>query len=464
MAVVGCSSSSTTGTTSCTSSSGCVTQAVGAAGAVVTGPDGSAVDIPAGALTSQVSIQIQELQPGSYPATMPAMAPRWALAGHVFSFEPHGQSFAVPVTITVPYAAAAGSPMTLVRADPSGAWSMVTDAVFSSTTAQVESTHFSFYAVVTGAAAPGADAGRDATAKDARPDVTVADARHDATGADARHDVAPGSCALYDLQIVFSPMYSAVIPGSATHSFEVPAIVTGVGMSDVIWSASSNAVSLSADPLTGGVLITTLDTGGGPDVTISAQLAGTNVCGRSTLSITATTDEAWAAGSTRYNSGPVMPTQGPGAPKGAMPGQACANTDDAGALYRYACIACHAGGGVDSGLGAGFNDFVRTPEQTGGFSDEQLIAMFRNGEVPGWPDDAGPGFTPDASAGYFDPASLPPGAGFDWWHCMHQWGVTDAEAPGLVTYLRALTPLAQSTGSFGGHGTPDGGWKMPDGG
>ena len=47
---------------------------------------------------------------------------------------------------------------------------------------------------------------------------------------------------------------------------------------------------------------------------------------------------------------------------------------------------------------------------------------------------------------------------------MHQWDVTDAEAPGLVTFLRALPPQAQSTGDFGGEGASDGGRNMADGG
>lgn len=286
-------------------------------------------------------------------------------------------------------------------------------------------------------------------------------------------------CAAYDLTVIFAPMYSAVVPNSNVHTFQIPAIVTGVTSTDVTWSASNTAVTMAGDPTTGGVMITMNDTVADPSVTIQAQLTGTNVCGKSTLYITSTTNEAWSTGNTRYNTGPTMPTFGPGAPRGPRPGQACQNTDDAGNLYRYACIDCHGNNGNDSGLGTGFNDVSHTPEQAGGFSDEQLIAIFKNGEVPGWPDDAGttgqgpgatpwtpPGYPSAMDAGYFDISIIPYG-GFSWWHCMHQWGVTDAEAVGIVTYLRALTPKAQSGtggGGFGGHAPPDGGFHFGDGG
>jgi hypothetical protein len=286
------------------------------------------------------------------------------------------------------------------------------------------------------------------------------------------------ACSIYDLPVIFAPMYSAVIPGSNTHTFQIPAIVSGVAGADVTWSASSNVVSLAEDASFGGIMITMLDTGNGGPVTIQAQLTGSNVCGKSTLNITSTTNEAWSTGNTRYNTGPTMPTFGPGAPRGPRPGAACENTDDAGNLYTYACINCHGDNGNDSGLGMGFNDVSHTPEQAGGFSDDQLIAIFRNGEVPGWPNDAGttgegPGAAPwtpagypnEMDAGYFDISIIPYG-GFAWWHCMHQWGVTDAEAVGIVTYLRSLTPKAQAgTSGFGGHGPPgDGGFHRPDGG
>jgi hypothetical protein len=259
-------------------------------------------------------------------------------------------------------------------------------------------------------------------------------------------------------------MYSAVVPGSNTHHFLIPSIVEGIAGAFAFSASPSNAVTIAPDTTTGGAMITVLDTFAGGPVTITAQWVGTNTCGKSTLNITATTDEAWSTGNTRYNSGTPLTSLMPHAGgHGGGFNMACPATDDAGNLLTPACIDCHGNNGNDSGLGLGFNGVSHTPQQAGGFSDEQLIAIFTKGEVPGWPDDAGQGFVAPGDAGYFDPSLLP--MGFHFWHCLHQWGATDAEAHGLVTYLRAMTPASQ-TGSvdFGGHAPPDGGWQRPDGG
>ena len=72
------------------------------------------------------------------------------------------------------------------------------------------------------------------------------------------------------LTIAFNPMYSASIPGSTTHTFQVPAVVTGVSGANVVWSASdTTAVGLQPDPQTGGTTITVLKPG---TVTISAKI------------------------------------------------------------------------------------------------------------------------------------------------------------------------------------------------
>src|SRR5580700_6488362 len=67
------------------------------------------------------------------------------------------------------------------------------------------------------------------------------------------------------LKIVFSPMYSAVIPGDDTHVFELPVILGGDSPAPATWTTSdTSAVSIAADPLTGGALLTMLSTATSP--------------------------------------------------------------------------------------------------------------------------------------------------------------------------------------------------------
>jgi hypothetical protein len=209
-------------------------------------------------------------------------------------------------------------------------------------------------------------------------------------------------------------MYSAY---DGTHTFQVPAVVDGIAVGAATWAASDpSMVSLTPDPTTGGVMITTEKAG---TVTITAR-AGT-LCGSSTLKITATTPADYDVGNARYNDGVVLRFgRGDGGADGGV---------DASAAKQAACTNCH---GPTATNGA-FKDVAHTPEQTGGFSDEELIAIFTTGVVP--------------DGGYFDPAIIPYSA----WQRLHNWSMTPEEAQGVVAYLRGITPAPQAgTGNFGG--------------
>jgi len=275
-------------------------------------------------------------------------------------------------------------------------------------------------------------------------ETTTGDSGGTKTGGDTGTQVSTACSAADDiLSIAFSPMYSAVIPGSNVHTFAVPAIVAGVTPSAVVWHASSDAVVLSADPSTSGILITMNPTameagGAGLQVTITANTVS-GACAESILSITQATIDDWNTGNSRYNDASVPFTSAFGG--GAPP--------DGG--FRYACTACHAAKGGDAGAGAGFNDVAHTPEQTGGFSDDQLLGIIQDGVVPGY-SDAG---VASSDAGYFDPTIV----SYHGWHHFHRWGLTSAEQKGIVVYLRSLTPTAQNgTSNFGGNMAGDGGF------
>jgi hypothetical protein len=240
-------------------------------------------------------------------------------------------------------------------------------------------------------------------------------------------DPKPGSsgsalttCATQSLEVVFSPIYSAY---EATHTYQVPAVVKGVAASAVKWGTSEpSMVDFSPDPSTGGTMITVQKAG----TALIVASAG-NLCGSSTLTVSAATPEQWAAGERRYNNGVVLDV--PMAPTSATPSATQATA---------ACTNCH--GPTASNV---FKTVSHTPEQTGGFSDDELRNIFRNAILP--------------AGGYFDANVVP----LQFWQMFHKWTMTDEEAQGIVVYLRALTPEAQ-TGSLNFAGRLDGG--VPPGG
>jgi len=225
-------------------------------------------------------------------------------------------------------------------------------------------------------------------------------------------------CATPDgLKIVFSPMYSAVIPGPSGEgpTFSLPVIVPGLSGSEVSWHASDpSAVSVVADMPTGGALLTMLPTAKNPGAPVTVTAVSKTACGTATLSITPATMADWSVGEARYNDRVGI---------------------DGG--NRAACTDCHAPHGD---AGQGFNDVAHTPEQAGGFSDVQLLDIIQNAQIP--------------DGGYFDPSIVT----YKQWQQFHHWNLSLPEQTGIVVYLRSLLPTAQGgTASFGGLGAPDGG-------
>ncbi|HEX4403937.1 MAG TPA: hypothetical protein VH560_03865 [Polyangia bacterium] len=221
---------------------------------------------------------------------------------------------------------------------------------------------------------------------------------------------APDAACPKALEILFSTMYSAY---DGVHTFQIPAVVNGLDPTEIQieWSASDpSMVNMQLDPSTGGVMITTQKAG---NVTIYAQAGG--LCGEAPLSITAATPAQWEQGNTRYNSGVII--------------------DNLGQTRHMAeggvdaeCTSCHG----DTASAGPFKTVQHTPEQTGGFSDADLISIFEKGIVP--------------TGGYFDATIVP----YATWQTFHHWDVGDAEQ-GLVVYLRSLVPAAQTgSANFGG--------------
>jgi hypothetical protein len=275
-------------------------------------------------------------------------------------------------------------------------------------------------------------------------------------GASTPDPVTPGTvsnaastCAKNDISIAFSPMFTAF---DGIHTFQVPAIVTGLAATAITWSASDpTMVGMQPDTTTGGVLITALKAG---MVDIIAT-AGT-ICGVSRLTISQALADDWTAGDLRYNNGVVLtrpsrtgrdggigdaggmsttPMDG-GRPDGAGVGGGIGVVADGGAVNRVACTNCH--GPTANGP---YKTVAHTPQQIGGFNDQQLEGIFN-------------GIWPTGSGTPFDASIVSQTV----WEGFHKWDMTADEAAGVIIYLRALTPAPQ-TGSrnFGGRGPGDGG-------
>lgn len=239
---------------------------------------------------------------------------------------------------------------------------------------------------------------------------------------------AAGQCTQPTLTVLFTPaMYSAF---DGVHSFQVPAVVDGIRTTaSVTWSLQDPTIAdITKDPSTGGVLLNIKKAG---TTTLVASVGG--LCGSSTLQVSAAAADDWEVGNQRYNNGIVLrPPAGPppGADGGARP--------DGGPARDVACTNCHG-----PTANTAFKDIAHTPQQTGGFSDEQLGNIFRNGVVP--------------DGGYFDNSIIQ----YAQWQRIHRWDMTDGQAKGIIVYLRGLTPAAQGGSSNFGGRFPDGGRPPP---
>jgi hypothetical protein len=116
---------------------------VGPPGGTVAGPDGARVVIPPGALPSDTTIKIERSSSGAPPLTGD-LTP----IGQMFAFTPHGTTFAVPATISVPFDPAslpAGTTPALYKTNAQNQWEEVTDATFGAVSVRAQVTSFSVF-------------------------------------------------------------------------------------------------------------------------------------------------------------------------------------------------------------------------------------------------------------------------------------------------------------------------------
>ncbi len=119
---------------------------VGAAGGTVIGPSGAKVVIPPGALATDTTINIAQIA-----ASATALPAGFTAHGQMFAFTPNGTTFAVPVTITLPFDLAsmpAGATPTLYKTNAQNQWEHVATATFKADSLSARVTSFSDFTAV----------------------------------------------------------------------------------------------------------------------------------------------------------------------------------------------------------------------------------------------------------------------------------------------------------------------------
>ena len=113
---------------------------IGPQGGEVVGPGGAKLTIPPGALAADTEVRIVEA------TDAPALRSDAKVVGKPLAFLPHGLTFAVPATVSLPFdTAAAGQDKPLLFwAEQSKPWTVLTDATSSGGALQTQISHLSF--------------------------------------------------------------------------------------------------------------------------------------------------------------------------------------------------------------------------------------------------------------------------------------------------------------------------------
>lgn len=258
---------------------------------------------------------------------------------------------------------------------------------------------------VTLAALLGASAAQVAACSSSSPSAVANEA-----GPDSQVSAFDPVCTQGGLQIAFNPMYSAY---DGKHIFKIPAVVYGSN-EEVTWTADTSMVEMQIDSdLPNEVLIQVLNSG---FTMIEAQSAD-GKCAVAPLTISPATAADWAIGNARYNDGTSLHLDAV-----ATSGTGSALEMSDGSTGGPACTNCH---GETAQSGA-FRDVSHTPEQTGGFSDDDLLNIILRGTFP--------------KGAYFDTSIVT----YAYWQMFHRWtDIQPDQQRGIITYLRSLTPVPQ---------------------
>lgn len=120
---------------------------IGPAGGTLDGPNGAQLVVPANALAQPVALSIAQSAVGA-----PALPPGSTALGATFALTPHGTTFAVPVTLQIPFDPSllpAGEPLALWKTNAAqDGWEPVPGAAVSGNRVQAQIASFSWVMVV----------------------------------------------------------------------------------------------------------------------------------------------------------------------------------------------------------------------------------------------------------------------------------------------------------------------------
>lgn len=235
-----------------------------------------------------------------------------------------------------------------------------------------------------------------------------------------------------EVKILFNPMYSAF---DGVRTYQLPATIDQAQLdTDAIDPVLPETVKWKVDPtfastesypsLKGGVLLTTRKAGN-TVVTVEAETKhGLKVQGSARLQITKADPAEWERGEARYNNNmPLFLDPAPG-------------REEWGPTMAYdaSCANCH----NESTFFTGIPFTVEhTPQQTAGYSDEELIEIFTMAKKP-----KGSKF----HSPFFE--GLPESYKEEAYAMLHTWVIAPEVERGIVYKLRSITPRAQEALDF----------------
>lgn len=260
------------------------------------------------------------------------------------------------------------------------------------------------------------------------------------------------------LAITFSPMYSAY---DGKHTFKVPVVVLDAP-SKITFRALDESMVDVVRTGDASAMLTMRKAG---NTTIVGE-ADDGTWAKAELTITEAAPNLYDLGKERYENGVEAFTLPEGGfmlpdfsdsgimfvdggivfPDGGFP------RFDAGAFManpESACTFCHRPDGASSG-GAGLLniDVEHTPQQIGGYSDDDLLKIFTEGTKP-------PGV----------PMRIANTPRLEMtWKMTHKWQMEEEAKKGIIVYIRGLEPKTQGPVDFlGGLLRGDGGFMLPPG-
>lgn len=244
------------------------------------------------------------------------------------------------------------------------------------------------------------------------------------------------------LKLSFSPMYSAFdgvrdyqLPVTLEAAAYDPKGTDPVDLDSVRWTVDKKFATQQEYPeLPAGVLLTTKSAGKTIVTAEGRSKSGRRLQGTAVLNISKADPAEWELGEARYNDQvPLMPSD-------PAEQEALANMGLVPINRDASCANCHNSNGNGGGLVSpelGGVSIEHTPQQTAGYTDEDLIRIFTMGAKPMGAKLHSPIFM-----------GIPEFYAEMYYKMLHTWNIAPEVERGIVYKLRSLTPKTQEEIDF----------------